>query len=61
MDRPDCLRTPPPLLACSTCGATPLEECPFADLTPGLLESHPITAGTSSSCTPDDPACESCQ
>lgn len=52
--------TTPRLTTCKTCGATPTEDCPFTDLTPGLMESAPVTAGVAGECESGD-ICESCQ
>lgn len=53
-----CLRAD--LAECPLCAAVGTEPCPFADLSPELIESAPITAGTSC-VVEDDGVCESCQ
>jgi hypothetical protein len=52
--------TNPRLSTCPTCGAEPTEDCPYTDLTPGLLESAPVTAGTAGVCEDGD-VWEACQ
>ena len=39
----------------------PGEDCPLVGMTPGLVESHPITAGRAAACDPTDGVCEACQ
>lgn len=45
---------------CAHCGARKYEDCPLADMTPGLLVTPPI-GGVQGTCNPDEGVCESCQ
>lgn len=56
-----CPRSTPSLTTCPTCGAEPTEDCPLVGMTPGLVESAPITAGVAAACDPTDGVCEACQ
>lgn len=55
-----CHRVDPNVL-CPTCMARPDEDCPLADLTPGLLTEPAVTAGATGVCAIDNETCESCQ
>jgi hypothetical protein len=61
-DSMHCGRTADPAAACPECGARITEDCPHADLTPGLLvASAAVSAGTQAGTCEGSEMCGACQ